>query len=99
MIWASLLLVTLAVARITRLVATDRIMVSFRRWVVNRWGEESEAAYLAHCRWCASIWIGLPAAVGWAMLTLPLHLWWLAGPAWLAMSHVTGLLSRLEEQD
>jgi hypothetical protein len=99
MIWASLLLITVAVARVTRLIAADRITVGLRRWVVNRWGEESEAAYLIHCRWCASIWIALPAAIVWAVLALPLHLWWLALPAWLGMSHVTGLLSRLEEQD
>lgn len=99
MIWASLLLVTLAVARITRLVTTDRIMVRFRRWVVNRWGEESEAAYLAHCKACASIWVSAPMALGWALLVLPMGRWWLAIPAWLAISHAVILLARLESDE
>lgn len=93
------ILVTLAVARLTRLVTSDRIMLSFRRWVVNKFGGESEAAYLVHCRWCTSIWVAFPLAVLWGVLTLPFSLWWATIPAWFAMSHLTGLLARLEEND
>lgn len=92
-------LVALAVARTTRLVTTDRIMLPFRRWIVNKYGEESNMAYLVHCRWCSSIWISSVAAAVWAMLTLPLRFWWLALPAWLAISHLTGLLAQLEEDE
>jgi hypothetical protein len=98
MVWASLVIVALAVARVTRLVTTDRITLFLRRWVVNKWGEESEIAFLLHCPWCSSIWIAFPAGVIWAVLMLPLQQWWLAIPAWLAMSYVTGLISQLEER-
>lgn len=98
MVWASFLVTTLAVARVTRLVTADRIMLLLRRWVINRWGEESSPAYLVHCRACSSVWIAVPGAIGWAMLTLPWRWWWLAIPAWLAMSHITILLAQLEDE-
>lgn len=98
MVWASWLLITLAVARITRLVTLDRILLFLRRWVVNKYGEESLISYLVHCSWCSSIWIALPASIAWALLLLPLHLWWLALPSWFATSYLAGLLSQLEER-
>lgn len=97
MVWASLVIITLAVARLTRLIKEDEITVPFRRWVVKRWGDESRAAYLVHCSWCASISVGFPAAISWAFTMLPLQYWWLALPAALAMSYVAGLLSQIEE--
>jgi len=99
MVWASLILMTLAVARVTRLVTADRIMLFLRRWVVDKFGDESEVSYLFHCRACASVWIAIPAAFMWGSLTLPLHWWWLMLPAWMGMSYATILLSRLEEQE
>lgn len=98
MVWASLVIVALAVARITRLVTADRIFLFLRRWVVNKWGEESSVAYLVHCVWCTGIWIAFPAGVIWAVLMLPWQQWWLAIPAWLAISYVVGLVSQLEER-
>lgn len=98
MLWVSLVLMTAAVARVTRLITKDAITLSFRRWVVNRWGDGSGIAYLVHCSWCTSIWIALPAAVGWTFTMLPMRLWWLALPVALAMSYATGLLSQIEEQ-
>jgi hypothetical protein len=44
------------------------------------------------------MWIAAPGAVLWAFLMLPTKDWWLAVPAALAMSYVTGLLSQLEER-
>lgn len=100
--WAMVLgvfvLLTFAVARLTRLVTADQITLPLRRWVVNRYGEESGRAYLIHCRACASVWIAFPVAVIWALATLPLQWWWLGVPAWLTMSHLTILLARLEEE-
>lgn len=98
MVVLSLLLVTLAVARVTRLLVADQVFLFLRRWIVNKWGEESAMAYWAHCRWCASIWVAFPAAWLWAITALPWQWWWLALPAWMAMSHATGLLARLEEE-
>lgn len=99
MILGTFLLAALAVARATLLVTSDRIMLSFRRWVVNKYGDESLWTYLVHCSRCVSLWIALPAAVLWTVLTLPLHWWWIAVPAWFALSYLTILMSRLEEKD
>lgn len=98
MVWVSLMLVILAVARLTRLVTHDQITLPFRRWVVNRWGEESGRSYLVHCSWCTSMWLSFPATGVWAVLTLPLHQWWIALPGALAASYISGLLSQIEER-
>jgi hypothetical protein len=99
MIVGTFVLVALAVARATLLVTSDRIMLSFRRWTVNKYGDESLWAYLVHCERCVSIWIALPAAIFWGTLSLPWHLWWVIAPAWFALSYLTVLLSRLEESE
>jgi hypothetical protein len=98
MLWGALALLTLAVARVTRLITADQILLPLRRWVVNKFGEESAITYLLHCYWCASIWVAFPAAFFWAIVMLPWQQWWLAIPAWLTMAYVTGLLSQLEER-
>jgi hypothetical protein len=97
MVLLSLVLMTLAVARLTRLVKGDQITIGLRRWVVNKFGEESRMAYLVHCSWCTSMWLALPAGIAWAFPMLPMRQWWLALPAALAMSYVVGLLSQIEE--
>ena len=50
----------LAVARITRLLVEDKLMVGYRQWVVRKWGSDSLPSYLAHCPWCTSIWVAIP---------------------------------------
>jgi hypothetical protein len=89
-------LVTLGLARVTRLLTADRIFAGFRRWIVNRYGEDSMTAYWAHCPWCWGLWLSFLAAPLWAFTTLPLHWWWLAAPGAFAMSHLVGLMHRLE---
>lgn len=85
----------LAVARVTRLIAEDKILEKPRVAVLARLPETSLLAYLVTCRWCVSMWIACPAAV-------IAYFWgrapWFFIPALaLAFSHLTGLLSRLEE--
>ena len=99
MVLVSLVLLTLAVARLTRLVTADQITLAWRRRIVKRWPEEGHwIPYLVHCSWCTSMWISVPAGIAWAFPLLPLRLWWLALPAALAMSYVAGLLSQIEER-
>jgi hypothetical protein len=85
---------TLAGARITRLVAADKITERPRNAILRRLPDGSLAAYLLACRWCAGFWISLPvAAVAWWW---PWH-WWSIVPALaLAISYVTGLLGSIE---
>lgn len=99
MIVGTFALVALAVARATLLVTSDRIMLAFRRWIVNKAGEESLWSYWVHCTRCTSVAVALPAAIIWGTLTLPLRWWWVIAPAWFALSYITVLLSRLEEKD
>jgi sterol desaturase/sphingolipid hydroxylase (fatty acid hydroxylase superfamily) len=101
MVWTvvSFVIVALAVSRATTMLTTDRIFLSFRRWVVNKYGDESMMSYWVHCRYCVSIWMALPAAPLWTALNLPLNKWWIAPFAWFALSYITVLLGRLEETD
>lgn len=84
----------LTVARITRLLVEDQLMVGYRQWVIKRFGESSQASYLAHCPWCTSMWIGI-------LVMVPAVLWphtiTAAVLAPWAASMVTGLLLEWKE--
>lgn len=69
----SLVLATLAVARVTRFLTEDRLTLGYRRWMVGKWGEDSLPAYLAHCPWCTSLWVAAPVMVV-TVLTFTTHL-------------------------
>lgn len=86
----------LAHARLTRLVAADRVTLPLRAALVRRLGPSHALSYLVHCRWCAGMWLALPvaAATTWAAgLPHPLPVTALLA---LAYSHTTGLLARAE---
>lgn len=92
----------LAVARLTKLVNSDRITKAPREWLIKRLPEGSIWAYFVVCPWCVSIWLGVLAA--------PLTWWpgglqvdgvssWVAVPALaLAYSGFTGYLSQFAEE-
>lgn len=106
----SLLVYALAVARITRLINSDKITERPRDrlicWIWERmrpqvpeverpYADEPLPAYLVTCPWCASIYVGAVAAP-------VVYFWgsspWLLVPALaLAFSHLTGLLAKLGE--
>jgi hypothetical protein len=87
----------LAIARITGLIATDDITAPIRNRIVYRQGRVADRrgkiADLITCQWCVSIWVA-------AVLVVAAHLW--SGHLWfsliatgLACSQVTGMLSKL----
>jgi hypothetical protein len=86
----SLVVAVLAVARITRLLVDDRITIAWRRWVINKWGEESLPSYLVHCPWCMSIWVAIPTMP--CAVLFP-NVWVIAALAIPAASMVAGLLN------
>ena len=89
MLVVTLIAATLAVARVTRFLVEDRLALPYRRWAVNRFGEDGLISYLVHCPWCTSIYVAtpvMPAAVLW-----PNH-WVLMAYAIPAASMVAGLL-------
>lgn len=96
MLVLSLIVATLAVARITRLFTEDELLVGYRRWVIRRWGEDGKMAYLVHCPWCTSIWVSapiMPPAILWPSK------WLIAALLIPAGSMVTGLLLTKKESE
>lgn len=67
----------LALARLTRLLVTDRITDFLRAaaWKVSKGNEDGMIWYLSTCPWCVSLWLGLASAP--LMLhTIGLSMWW-----------------------
>lgn len=67
----------------------DYLSNGYRRWVINRFGDQSKPAYLAHCPWCTSVWVAaliMPAATLWP------NRWVIMALSILAASMVSGLL-------
>ena len=93
MLILSLVLGVLTVARLTRLLVEDRLTVSWRRWAVKKWGEDSLQAYFVHCPWCMSMWVAPPTMV---IATLFPYIWVIALLSIPAASYVTGFLANKE---
>lgn len=89
MLILSLVVATLAVARITRFIVEDRLTARVRRWVVRRNGDDGLITYWIHCPWCMSIWIALVAM---PVATLFPNIWVVLFFSPWAASMVTGLL-------
>lgn len=89
-------LAILAVARLTRLITTDRILDTPRHALIQRMGPEHPVSYAAVCDWCVSIYVGAGVAAA---------VWAWQGAAWLtgvllalSASYATGwLASRTED--
>lgn len=98
----SLVLMTLAVARVTRLITTDVLFDGPRNWLTHRALKgnpegpvRTALAYLIICSWCTSIYVGAAGAGAW-------YLWhgtvlYVVITAALAASYVTGFLASMTE--
>ena len=84
----------LAVARLTRLVTSDRITEAPRNWALARLPDGHLLAYLIVCDWCVSIYTG--AAVAFAGALLGVWPWATTAPLLLAFSYVAGWLASKE---
>lgn len=89
MMIVALVLAALTVARVTRFLTEDRLSVSYRRWAVQKWGENSLQSYLVHCGWCTSIWVATPIM---PVAVLFPSVWLVAVLAIPAASYLTGRL-------
>lgn len=98
----SLVLMTLAVARVTRLITTDVLFDEPRNWLARRILAPNpegvlrgKIAYLIICSWCASVYVGAAGAGAW-------YAWhgtvaFMVITAALAASYVTGFLASMTE--
>ena len=98
-----ILLTLLAVARITRLITTDTLFETPRRWVLQGLMTEGRAralrdklAYLIVCDWCVSMYVGAAAAGAYAAWgeTMPFMVVILA----LSGSYAAGFLASVTER-
>lgn len=98
----SLVLMTLAVARVTRLITTDVLFDGTRmrlaQWLISPGRARvtrDKLAYLLTCSWCASVYVGVAGAGAWYAWgeTMP----FMVITAALAASYVTGFLASLKE--
>lgn len=55
--------VTLAVARATRVIVFDEIAQPLRAWILRRWPLPSKPGKLVTCYWCAAVWVALLACL------------------------------------
>lgn len=85
----------LAVARVTRLIAEDKILDPPRNAILRALPDDHPLAYGLLCKWCLSVWVAVPAAV--VVHRWPTRPWSLIPATALAFSHLTGLLTRVEE--
>ncbi|WP_280476037.1 hypothetical protein [Nocardia farcinica] len=88
----ALVVYTLTVARLTRLITTDKLTAPMRDATIKRFGADSPVTFLVFCPWCMSVWVAAALAVP-AAPVAGLPWWWAPGLA-LAASQVTGLLAR-----
>ncbi len=94
-----LLIYALAVARVVRLITTDKVTEPIRNKFIRamdlRRGEDNAWSYFVLCPWCVSFWVALPAAVGiWFWGESP---WMLIPALALAFSYITGYLAQFGE--
>lgn len=94
MLITSLVVAALAVARLTRLLVSDKITVGIRQWVITKWGPDSWGAKLILCSWCTSIWVAVPVM---PVAVLFPNRWVIAVLAIPAASYVAGFLANREE--
>jgi len=102
----TLVLYTLAVARLTTIITTDEISRPARqalvrrfdpfnrlhRWIVYLLGDADDQTANG-CPWCVSIWVGLLSAP--LIVTVPTSPYLLVPVIGLAASQVTGMISRI----
>lgn len=90
MSWLELLLLALAVARLTVLVRADRISRAWRYFVAHRVRKDGYVWYLLDCSWCIGMWLS-------ALVAITAYFWWMH--PWyrvvitiFALSYVVGAL-------
>ena len=93
----AIILLTLTVARVTRLITADMITDQLRINVAKFTGADSGLSYFLSCAWCVSAWVAGAASAIFIMVT-GVSWWWILVLA-PATSHITGLLTALDPDE
>lgn len=94
----SFLLLTLATARVTRLIVSDQISTSFRQKIIAKSGTDGWFTYLVHCPFCMSVWLSGLAGIYWVVFAGVS--WWLYPPAVFAMAYlVAPVLLKFDQEN
>ena len=56
------IVLTLAVARATRVIVIDDVAIPLREWVLRRFGPSGRMAKLIRCYWCSAFWVSFFAS-------------------------------------
>lgn len=94
--WLLLVLVVLATARLTHLLADDYILSKPRDWYIRKTQNHYHLSYLATCTWCMSIWVS-----GAVVLLLGDDMGltgWQTWTAWPALSYAVVMLEAMVER-
>lgn len=86
---AVLIVIALAVFRVSRLVVEDSITEPLRDWTLAR--VPDRIGELIECIWCVSFWIALAATVAYALS--PSVMFWVCFP--FALSAISGILASI----
>ncbi|MEU0004285.1 hypothetical protein ABZ079_08270 [Streptomyces sp. NPDC006314] len=81
-----------ATCRITRFLTKDTLAAGLRSQVADRFGDDSKAAYLVSCGWCASVWVATAMTV--YALALADNAWFKVPAIALSLSYLAGVASR-----
>lgn len=93
----TLILALGAVARITRLITSDRITEAPRDWILDRINPLGLGTYLITCPWCMSVYVGFVVAP--AAHYFGDGPWFTIPAVALTASYVTGFLASLTKGD
>jgi hypothetical protein len=83
------LILALAVYRITRIIVEDQVLERVRVEIWKRHNSSSGIGYLITCYWCTSFWVSSLVVVSYIIVPVPVT----AVSLVLALSAVTGLIA------
>lgn len=84
-----LVILALAVYRLSRLIIEDTILEIPRNWIWKRFGVQSGVGYLLTCYWCTSFWVASLVVTCFIIVPIPT----IAVGLILALSAIAGILA------
>lgn len=86
---AHVVILALAVYRITRLIVQDQVLDKVRVAIWKRHNSSSGIGYLITCYWCTSFWVSSLVVISYIIVPVPVT----AIALVLALSAITGLIT------